>query len=108
MNTPRPCSWPPAVSEHAVPAGGVSTARSTPSRDIGRLHAQQFDDTKQTGVSAVSTPHNGRHTVAYRLSKESGTTAPNLNAGLGHRQRAVPKLYTNPPEAEAARLVEGL
>jgi integrase len=113
---------PGDVDEHAealfLAAGSIGARReggrlSTRSinnivGEIGRLHDAQFDDTDAERRLGGLTPHDGRHTFAYRLSKESGHNRAELERRLGHANERYLRLYTNPPEAEAARLVEDL
>jgi integrase len=91
------------------PGGRLSTRTiNTIVGEIGRLHDAQFDDADADRRIGGLTPHDGRHTFAYRLSKESGHNRAELERRLGHANERYLKLYTNPPEAEAARLVEDL
>jgi integrase len=91
------------------PGGRLSTRSvNTIVGEIGRLHDAQFDDADADRRIGGLTPHGGRHTFAYRLSKESGHNRAELQRRLGHANERYLKLYTNPPEAEAAQLVEDL
>jgi integrase len=76
--------------------------------EIGRIHDAQFDDSEADRRIGGLTPHDGRHTFAYRLSKQSGHNRAELERRLGHANERYLKLYTNPPDDEAAELVEEL
>lgn len=55
------------------PGGRLSTRTlNTIVGEIGRLHDAQFDDTDAERRLGGLSPHDARHTFAYRLSKESG------------------------------------
>lgn len=76
--------------------------------EIGRVHDAQFDDGEADRRIGGPTPHDGRHTFTYRLSKRSGHNRAELERRLGHANERYLKLYTNPPDEEAAELVEKL
>ncbi|HEV2636460.1 MAG TPA: tyrosine-type recombinase/integrase [Actinocrinis sp.] len=76
--------------------------------EIGRAHDAQFDDDDAERRIGGLTPHDGRHTFAYRLSKQSGHNRTELERRLGHANERYLKLSTNPPDYEAAELVEDL
>lgn len=90
--------------------GGRLSTRSlnTIVSEVGRRHDAQFDEEDAGRRLGGLSPHDARHTFAYRLSKESGHNRAELERRLGHANERYLKLYTNPPDEEAARLVEGL
>jgi len=71
---------------------------------IGRWHdAEQGDPTRH--ISPLS-PHDLRHTFAFRLAQITGADAYELERRLGHRSQRYIQRYTNPPEQVAAGYVE--
>lgn len=68
---------------------------------IGRWHDAEISDPARK-ISPLR-PHDLRHTFAYRLAKETGKDAYELERRLGHGSQR----YTNPPEEVAAEYVEG-
>jgi len=99
-----------ARSVGARRVGGRLPTRSvnTIVTDVGRAHDAQFDDADAERRLGGLSPHDARHTFAYRLSKQSGHHRAELECRLGHANERYLKLYTNPPDDEAARLVEDL
>ncbi len=106
----------PATGALFLSAAGVA-ARSPDGRlslrtinlilaQIGRWHdAEMRDPTRH--ISPLR-PHDLRHTFAFQLAKVTGADAYELERRLGHRSQRYIQRYTNPPEAVAARYVEGL
>jgi integrase len=76
--------------------------------EVGRAHDAQFDESEADRRIGGLTPHDGRHTFACRLSKQSGHNRAELERRLSHANERYLKLYTNPPDDEAAELVEDL
>jgi integrase len=66
----------------------------------------QLEDPERR-VDALS-PHDLRHTFAYRLSAESEHNRAELERRLGHANDLYLRLYTNPPDKIAAGYVENL
>lgn len=72
---------------------------------IGRWHDAELRDPIRH-ISPLR-PHDLRHTFAFQLAKVTGADAYELERRLGHRSQRYIQRYTNPPEAVAARYVEG-
>lgn len=74
--------------------------------EVGRIHDLEVDgaDRKLGDLS----PHDARHTFAYRLSAASGHNRAELERRLGHANDRYLRLYTNPPEDIAAGWAEDL
>ena len=52
-------------------------------------------------------PHDLRHTFGFLLAQSTGADEFELERRLGHRNRRSIGRYTNPPEEEAAKYIEG-
>ena len=71
---------------------------------IGHWHDAEVSDLSRK-ISPLR-PHDLRHTFAYRLAKETGKDAYELERRLGHGSQRYIQRYTNPPEDVAAGYVE--
>jgi integrase len=74
--------------------------------EVGRIHDLEVEGTERK--LGVLTPHDARHTFAYRLSAASGHNRAELERRLGHTNDRYLRLYTNPPEDVAASWAENL
>jgi len=72
---------------------------------IGRWHDAEQADPKRR-LSPLR-PHDLRHTFAFHLAKVTNADGYELERRLGHRSQRYIARYTNPPETEAAQLIEG-
>ncbi len=71
---------------------------------IGKWHDSEIKQ-KERHVTPL-TPHDLRHTFAFKLAAETGNDRYELQRRLGHRSERYIQVYTNPPEEIAAGYVE--
>lgn len=71
---------------------------------IGKWHDSEVKQ-KERHISPL-TPHDLRHTFAFRLAAQTGNDRYELQRRLGHRSERYIQVYTNPPEDVAAGYVE--
>ena len=97
----------------------ISAAQVGARRDDGRLSVQSINNIvlqigkwhdsetrqKERHISPL-TPHDLRHTFAFRLAAETDNDRYELQRRLGHRSERYIQVYTNPPEEVAAGYVE--
>jgi len=72
---------------------------------IGRWHDAEVEADRRIGPLGA---HVLRHTFGFELAKATGADAYELERRLGHRSQRYIQRYTNPPEAVAAKYVEGM
>lgn len=71
---------------------------------IGKWHDKEQKDPNRY-ISPLS-PHDLRHTFAFRLSRETNGDTFELRRRLGHRSDKYIEIYTNPPEEVAVGYVQ--
>jgi integrase len=112
----RPGDVDEASTALFLAAGSIATRRpggrlsprsvNTIVAEVGRIHDLEVaGPDRQLGRLS---PHDLRHTFAFRLSAESGHNRAELERRLGHANDRYLRLYTNPPDDVAAGWVEDL
>jgi integrase len=71
--------------------------------ELVRLNLDQIEPCRPEALR----PHDLRHTFAFHLAKVTNADGYELERRLGHRSQRYIARYTNPPETEAAQLIEG-